>query len=209
MTDILQFTRLPWLSILNAASQARKQTVQRLLRFSFLKNTVALPCNSPGQFAVWVEDGAYNAASELASVAWRFRLGALKAPCYEAGESRETARRLGREQLRANFAASPGRGRGASPVPGSFLVPRSVDGKGVAGLFVLCSKVDFPRKFGTLHNIDLLQLPQTPSKFNLPNKKDQVSFSSDRHNVNAGRYCTETNKPFHKLRIYYQHPSLY
>ena len=29
MTDILQFTRLPWLSILNAASQARKQTVQR------------------------------------------------------------------------------------------------------------------------------------------------------------------------------------
>ena len=82
----------------------------------------------------------------------------------------------------------------ASPVPGSFLVPRSVDGKGVAGLFVLCSKVDFPRKFGTLHNIDLLQLPQTPSKFNLANKKDQVSFSSDRDNVNASQYCTENKQ---------------
>ena len=98
--------------------------------------------------------------------------------------------------------------------PSSGKFPRSqVRGwegrQGVAGLFVLCSKVDFPRKFGTLHNIDLLQLPQTPSKFNLPNEKDQVSFSSDRHNVNAGPYCTETNKPFHKLRIDYQHPSLY
>ena len=54
--------------------------------------------------------------------------------------------------------------------------------------------MDFPRKFGTLHNIDLLQLPQTPSKFNLANKKDQVSFSSDRDNVNAGQYCTENKQ---------------
>ena len=161
MTDILQFTRLPWLSIFNAASQARKQTVQRLLRFSFLKNTVALPCNS--QFA-----------SKMAPT-MIFRV------------------------------------QGASPLPGSFLVPRSMAGKGVswpltltsysichftasAGLFVLYWKVNFPRKFGTLHNIDLLQLPQTPSKFNLANKKDQVSFSSDRDNVNASQYCTENKQ---------------
>ena len=155
MTDILQFTRLPWLSIFNAASQARKHTVQRLLRFSFLKNTVALPCNS--QFA-----------SKMAPT-----------------------------MIRACF-----RVQGASPLPGSFLVPRSMAGKGVswlltftsypichftasAGLFVLYWKVNFPRKFGTLHNIDLLQLPQI-FKLNLSNKKDQVSFSSDRDNVNSG-----------------------
>ena len=80
-------------------------------------------------------------------------------------------------------------------LPESFLVPRFMAGKDVswftasAGLFVLCSKVDFSRKFGTLHNIDLLQLPQI-FKLNLANKKDQVSFSSDRDNVNSGQYCT-------------------
>ena len=140
--------------------------------------------------------------------------GALLWSCYEsyeAGESRETARRLGREQLRANFAASPvvrraGRAlqnrladagylqwsgacfpiQGASPLPGSFLL---------ACLFC-AEKWIFPENFCTLHNIDLLQLPQTPPKFNLANKKDQVSFSSDRDNVSAGRYCTKNKQAF-------------
>ena len=62
-----------------------------------------------------------------------------------------------------------------------------------AKLFVLCSKVDFLRKFGILHNIDLLQLPQI-FKLNLANNKDQVSFSSDRDNVNSGQYCTENKQ---------------
>ena len=61
--------------------------------------------------------------------------------------------------------------RGASPLPGSFLL---------ACLFS-AEKWIFPENFCTLHKIDLLQLPQTPSKFNLANKKDQVSFSSDHH----------------------------
>ena len=60
-------------------------------------------------------------------------------------------------------------------------------------LFVLWSKVDFARRFGTLHNIDLLKLPQI-FKLNLANKKDQVSFSSDRDNVNSGQYCTENKQ---------------
>ena len=70
------------------------------------------------------------------------------------------------------------------PLPGSFLL---------ACLFC-AEKWIFPENFCTLHNIDLLQLPQTPSKFNLANKKDQVSFSSDRDNVNAGQYCTENKQ---------------
>ena len=40
-------------------------------------------------------------------------------------------------------------------------------------LFVLWSKVDFPRKFGTLHNIDLLQLPQI-FKLNLAKRSSFV-----------------------------------
>ena len=87
---------------------------------------------------------------------------------------------------------NPPENRGASPLPGSFLVPRSMAGKDVSW-FVLCSKVDFSRKFGTLQNIDLLQLPQI-FKLNLANKKDQVPFGSNRDNVNSGQYCTKNKQ---------------
>ena len=92
-TAILQFTRLPWLSIFNAASQAREQTVQRLLRFILLKNNVALPCNSQSasKMAPTMIRGLPNSSRE-------FPTGFL----------------------------------GVSPLPGSFLVPRSMAGKGVS-----------------------------------------------------------------------------
>ena len=85
------------------------------------------------------------------------------------------------------------------PLPGSFLVPRSMAGKSVhLAFYGQCKIICFVVKKGifpeNLHNIDLLQLPQTPSKFNLASKKDQVSFSSDRDNVNAGQYCTENKQ---------------
>ena len=65
-------------------------------------------------------------------------------------------------------------------------------GKDVAGLFVLWSKVDFLRKFGTLHGIDSLP----PSNFQVEpsEQKNQVLFSSNRDNVNSGQYCTENKQ---------------
>ena len=43
------------------------------------------------------------------------------------------------------------------------------------------------------NNIDLLQVPQI-FKLNLANKKDQVSFGSNRDNVNQEKYCTENKQ---------------
>ena len=53
--------------------------------------------------------------------------------------------------------------------------------------------VCFVVKSGFSQKILVLKLPQI-FKLNLANKKDQVSFSSDRDNVNSGQYCTENKQ---------------
>ena len=153
----------------------------------------------------------------VASGAWRFWLGALS---NKGGREQRNREEIGAgATVRANFAASPlarrarqnrladagylqwsgacFRVRGASPLPGSFLL---------ACLFC-AEKWIFPENFCTLHNIDLLQLPQTPPKFNLANKKFRLVQIATTW-VQADTVL-KTNKPFHKLRIDHQHPSLY
>ena len=153
MTEILQFTCLPWLSIFKATSQAREQTVQRLQRFSFLKNIVALPCNS--QFASKMKPTMIRGLPHFREVS------SFPVPCLPHSQP------WGPHYI-CHFTAR-------------------------AELFVLCSKVDFPRNFGILDNIDLLQLTQI-FKLNLACKKDQVSFRSNRDNVNSGQYCAENKQ---------------
>ena len=90
----------------------------------------------------------------------------------------------------------------------SFFAPKPHRNACYAGsfyVFVLCSIVDFPGKFGTLHNIDSLP----PSNFQVETSQQKkikfrlVQIATTWIKANT---VLKANKPFHEPRVDYRHP---